>query len=163
MADKNKIMEMISIDKLKPAPEHAEVFAYFKREYQALKRKLRVEGFDENCPLIVRKTKGGTKGMYDVLCGVGRHEIVKESDNHETIAKRSPSELLCEIVDVTSEEAIILILKDNFYTCRAITGFTDFQYRLYRIIASMFFLLVDCRSRINIRKINRKYPSPSDF
>lgn len=116
---------MIEIDKLRPSRLHTDIFKCFERKYKQLNKRISMEGFNQNCHLLVREIKGG----YEVICGVGRYNYLSAFNKN---AGKSESSILvpCIINNSDDDELLILILRDNFFGCRSITGFTEFQYYL---------------------------------
>lgn len=66
----------VGVDELMVAPYYADLYP-LPRDLSGLRRNFERHGYRPEYPVVVR-TRGGSGGTFEIVCGVGRHAVARE-------------------------------------------------------------------------------------
>lgn len=110
---------------VKVAPLYYEIFGFANKDNSVLFELIKSGNFDENPLPKVRKIKR-TKA-YEVLIGVDVFEVSQRIAAEATYPKIPKLQFECEEVNLTDEQAVIVMLYDAVYSPPIYSPFSKFQ------------------------------------
>lgn len=141
-----KIIE-IPVEDLLISPLYEEVFSHFERDRDNLYERISFTGYNPFSRLKVRKAKG-RRNEFEIICGVGRFEILKRFAEESKYPITTSPKVNCELVDPDDDENCLkMLLNENIDTKNSFTGFSDLQ----------FLTLVKLANKLSKNQISRRF------